>query len=129
MSVTAMTASEQVHAELARLERMWSIKQRMTVVMRPVGGQQLQTAEAEAIRAHNERRARRLAQELDKVRALTLRIDAGGPVIVTRTTHGWQAWCQECGAMSGTCLTAGDAGDCHHDCYSQEPPAPGSSRF
>lgn len=127
--IAAMTASGQVHAELGRLERMWAIKQKMNALRRPAGESQLQTEEATAIRAHNAHRERELDQELEKVRALALRMEAGGSVVVTRTSHGWQARCEECGAMSPTRETAGGAGDYHHDCYSQSPPAVGDTRF
>lgn len=124
-----MTASEQVHAELERLERMWAITQKMEVIRKPAGGTHLQTEEAIAIRAHNACREHQLTQELEKVRAVALRMEAGGPVVVTRTSHGWQAWCEECGVMSPTRETAGGAGDYHHDCYSQSPAAVDDTHF
>ncbi|NYJ76517.1 hypothetical protein [Allobranchiibius huperziae] len=123
-----MTAIEQVHAELEqRLVR----RQRLDAMLRPPKDprEKMQTDEARSIRAHNAKREAAFHAELQRVRELAARMDAGGLVIVAQVAHGWRAWCEDCGAMSPVCGSAGGAAIYRHDCYSQTPPAADATHF
>ncbi|MBO1768229.1 hypothetical protein [Allobranchiibius sp. GilTou38] len=126
-----MTALQQVHDELDHLERRRIRRQKVDAIMRPPKdpSELLQTEEARTIRAGHARRQKAFEEELRSVRALVARMEAGGPLIVAEVTQGWRAWCEDCGAMSPVCATAGGAGVYRHDCYSQTPPAADETHF